>query len=30
MFIVIVNGFEPDEKVYLDDAALFRLGPLGE
>ncbi|UCH35748.1 MAG: DUF4838 domain-containing protein [Armatimonadota bacterium] len=26
--IVIVNGFERDEKVYVDDVALFRLGDL--
>lgn len=26
--IPIVNGFEPDGKVYLDDVALYRVGPI--
>ncbi len=26
MIIVTVNGFEPDEKIYIDDVTLFRLG----
>ncbi len=28
MLIVVVNGFKPDEKIYLDDIALYRLGDL--
>ncbi len=28
LLIVVVNGFEPDEKVYIDDVALYRLGDL--
>ena len=28
LLVVIVNGFEPDEKVYIDDVSLYRLGDL--
>ena len=28
MLIVVVNGFEPEEKLYIDDVALYRLGDL--
>ncbi len=30
MLIVVVNGFEEGDKVYIDDVNLFRLGPLAE